>query len=104
MLIVCGCGYQSDNLESFTEHRHDAHGDGTAYAICCNCKKRRRKAEMLHWPTGQYECLYCDGEVYLAKRHAIGQGTAAYARSCVPSRQPAPLPAPTGRFHEMWED
>lgn len=106
-MIACTCGHQSPDLESFAEHRHDAHGDGTAYAVCCNCGKRRRKAEMLHWGNAVFECIWCNGEIYLDKQRAVGQRSAAYARSCLPTRQPVapvPIPAPTGRFVEAWED
>lgn len=106
MTITCTCGQPFPDLESLLEHRHDAHGDGQRYAPCCNCGKRRRKADMLRWPTGQYECVHCDGKVYLAKQRTIGQRNADYARSLLPVRQPVP-PTPIAaspRFTEAWED
>lgn len=105
MLIVCTCGHQSENIEAFSEHRHDAHDDGSPKARCCNCGKLRRKADMLHWPGGVHECVHCDGEIYLKRHHDVRALAAITARTYLPVRQPEP-PTPTvapRRFAEAWE-
>lgn len=105
-LFSCTCGSTYIDAESFFHHRASEHGDGASHAACANCGKRRRIAEMLRDPRdGSLHCVWCDGEVYLAKQRATLQRTAEYARASRPLRQPIRLPVvPPSRFAEAWED